>query len=184
MKGSPQQVPSFPHLHNEVGQQRPTALARVFSYARNLAASTMVLAAGMFVAEKILAPEYKPSYLMGHFAGSVEQADIEAKQAAAVAFARQQAEAQAQAQARAQIEAEVSRQQQQMMADSLAAQSFIANGADIACLAFNLLGDGQTDTRALCAYGDQVRRTMVESQARAGRDGASVQPRTDDGLAR
>jgi hypothetical protein len=102
-----------PRNQNEQQFSRPPepprqgAIARFFAVAKALAGYGFVLMFFVMVAERVLAPEYKPSTQMGRFAGATETAEIAAKQQAAVEFARQQAAAAAKAQADAAKKAEI-----------------------------------------------------------------------------
>jgi hypothetical protein len=162
-----------------------SAIARFIGVARGFALNSVALGALVFGAEKLLAPEYKPSNLMGSFVGKVENAETITKQQIAAEYARQMAEAQATAQANAQMEIEINRQQQQKIADSLATQSGIANLTDFACIVGQFIprdanGDWQTVGTAMrsgCGASAKVREGMVQEQARAGRQGGSIQSR-------
>jgi hypothetical protein len=160
---------------------------RTTNFLRGLTGQFFAFGMLFIMAEYALPEHLKPSTRIGFFHGSIESNDIAAKQSATVEYQRQLAEAQAKAQANAAIEIEVNRQQQQSVADSLTAQSTMANGADIACVAGTLIpftGDwrGFGDLlRAGCGVSTQIRGNITNEQARAGRDGTAIQPRTVTG---
>jgi len=166
-------------------QNKSSSIARFMAYARGFAINSIVLGLFVFAAEIVFAPEYKPSHLMGGYVGSVEKAEIGAKQAASVEFTRRQAEAQAQAQANAAIETETARQQQDAVRDSLNVESSIANFTDLGCILGSLIpndasGDWQTvgpALRSACGVSTGIRDHMVEEQARAARHGTAIEPR-------
>jgi hypothetical protein len=144
------------------------------------AAPAFIVAA--VIAQIILPPHLKPAYLIGDFGGSTERAEIEAKQAAAVEFAMLQAAAAANAQANAQMETEVSRKEQEIIAESLAAQSTGAVIADFSCFLGSLIprdtyGDLQTAGQVMrggCGFGDKLRNNIVQAQAEAARQGSAI----------
>ena len=124
---------------------------------------------------------------MGHFAGNTESAEIEAKQPASVEFMRLQAEANAYAQARAQMEAEAFRKQQEKLGETQNVESTLAQLGDLACLVGQLIPSDARDAdtrswgqglRTTCGFGDQMRDTMTQQLARAGRNGSAIIPRT------
>jgi hypothetical protein len=134
------------------------------------------------IAQLILPAHLKPAHLIGDFGGNTEKAEIEAKQAAAVEYARQQAAAAATAQAIAQMETEVFRKQQEVIAESLNAQSTEANGADWLCLIGGFIprdasSDWQTVgqvMRSACGVSPAIRSNIVRSQAEAARRGSAI----------
>ena len=136
----------------------------------------------IFVAEKIFPAPLTPSHMIGNFVAAVEVSEIKSKQDYASGYAAAMAEAQAQAQARAQIEIEVNRQQQQRLSDSMGAQVFASNVADLGCYAGMLArAFGQTDDAktlsGACGAGEAIRQTMAQEQATVAREGGSVETR-------
>ena len=135
---------------------------------------------------------YRPSDLIGSFYGNIENYDITVKRESVVELARQQAEATAREQALASIEVEAARQQQQEIYDSQTTKGSLANGADLLCMLSHIIpSDANSDwqsvgsgMRSACGVGDQIRSDMVESSARAARQGSSVFRRTEPAPAR
>jgi hypothetical protein len=123
--------------------------------------------------------------MIGIFLGNIEKAEIGAKQEASTEYANRMAEAQAKAQANAQIEAEVARQQQETIRESLSGQSSMAVISDWACAIGSLIPSNAADDwrifgsalRSGCGASARIRDTMVQEQARAGRNGTAIEPR-------
>ena len=167
---------------------KQSPLARFIGLARGFALNTVALSVAVFVAEKVLAPEFKPSVLIGGTLGKIETEETRAKQEAVVEFNRRNAEAQAAAQARAAIETEISRKQQEITAESLTGQSAMANLADWGCILGQLVPRDASDgwqsfgavARSGCGASARIRQNMVQEQARAGRQGGSIQDRRPD----
>jgi len=167
---------------------QPSAFARFVGLARGFAGNTLLLGVLVLGAEKMLPPGHKPSDSMGAFLGNIEQAETIAKQQAAISMAAQMAEVQARANARAAMEIEINRQQQQSVADSLAAQSTMANLADLGCVLGQFIPRDASDGwqaagaagRSGCGASARIRQNMVQEQARAGRQGGSIQARQPD----
>jgi hypothetical protein len=164
---------------NQNGQQFPQppepprqgAVARFFAVAKALAGYGFVLMFFVMAGEKLLAPEYKPSTLMGRFAGATETAEIGAKQQAAVEYARQQAEAAAVAQANAAKKAE-------LVGGSEGVNSFFAQLFDFGCMVGSVIPPNARDAdtknmgealRSTCGAGDQIRSKMAHDLDEAGR---------------
>jgi hypothetical protein len=147
-----------------------------------LTGGTLMAFGLMFVAEKVLAPEYKPTTMIGRFAGDTEKSEIVAKQPAVVEFTARTTAAQVNAAAAAQMEAEISRVQQQAMAEALAAQTFAANASDLGCMLSGLIPNTATrDWRQIgdalhsgCGVSDRIRKNMMEQLAKAGRNGSAL----------
>ena len=183
--GRPPNLPQ--HFQPPQQPQRLGAIARAFAVAKMLAGGGIFLGLLVVVGDKILAPEYKPSVLIGGFAGNTESAETRAKQSAAIEFMRLQAEANAYAQARAQMEAEAFRKQQEKLGETQNVESTLAQLGDLACLVGQLIPSDARDAetrgwgqglRTTCGFGDQMRDTMTQQLARAGRNGSAIIPRT------
>jgi hypothetical protein len=180
----PQKPFSNASFSNPISAQpaQPNALARALGAARMLYGAAPAFIVAAVIAQIILPPHLKPAYLIGDFGGSTERAEIEAKQAAAVEFAMLQAAAAANAQANAQMETEVSRKEQEIIAESLAAQSTGAVIADFSCFLGSLIprdtyGDLQTAGQVMrggCGFGDKLRNNIVQTQAEAARQGSAI----------
>lgn len=135
------------------------------------------------IAQLILPAHLKPAHLIGDFGGSTEKAEIEAKQATAVEYARQQAAATAYAQALAQMEAEVSRKQQEVIGDTFGVKNFFAQMADLGCMVGSVIPPNAMDKdtknmgqalRSVCGVSDQIRSDIINTQGQAGRNGSSI----------
>lgn len=167
---------------------KQSPLARFIGLARGFAGNTLLLGVVVIGAEKVLAPEYKPSRLMGSFVGSIENAEILVKQEVQVENTRRMTEAQTIPQGNMAIEVEINRQQQQTIADSLAGQSAMANLADWGCVLGQFVPRDASDgwqtfgaiARSGCGASARIRQNMVQEQARAGRQGGSIQDRRSD----
>lgn len=155
---------------------------RTFAYIR--AAATKGLAVGALVliaGELTMPPTLKPSYLIGTFHGSIEAAEIKAKQPATVALNNELATTQANAQARAQIEVNNAQVQQQMTASALELQATLANVADAVCIGGGIwaLLNGQDDryssaAKQTCGAGDALRDSINDDLRRANRDYSGI----------
>jgi hypothetical protein len=159
-----------PALHNAI-------LTRVIGLVRGFTGLAGALSLGVLAAEATLPPPYKPSTLIGGFHGRIEAADATAKSEATSALTRKNAEAAAQPPAFATMESDAFRQQQQVLADSLQTQSTIANTADAACIAGQLVPHDNRDygwlgdlLRSACGVGDQVRQNMVDILRQGGQN--------------
>lgn len=152
-------------------------LSRVIGLVRGFTGLAGVMSLAVLTAEATVPSSYKPSTLIGGFHGRIEAADAAAKVGPVTALTRQNAEAAAQPPAFAGMETEAFRQQQQVLADSLASQNAIANGADVACVAGKFISPNDRDWGWLgamlsqtCGVGDQVREGMMNTLKRGGQD--------------
>jgi hypothetical protein len=162
------------------------AVARAMTFARVLSAKAGLVALVVIAAELAMPPEFKPSFMLGKFHGSIDAAEILAKQEEQVEFERRLAETRAIAAANAQIEQQLAAQQQQAIAESLQAQSAIANLADSGCVMGTVLNGlfGEDESirkwgnalQSACGVGDQVRAGIAGSLAGAIRDNSGVVP--------
>jgi hypothetical protein len=165
---------------------RSNAISRFMGYVRAFALPAVVIGGVLiFGAENLFMPEYRPSHMIGIFLGNIEKAEIGAKQEASTEYANRMTEAQAKAQANAQIEAEIARQQQEAVRESLSGQSTMAVISDWACAIGSLIPPNAADDwrtfggalRSRCGASARIRDTMVQEQARAGRNGTAIEPR-------
>lgn len=159
-------------------------LSRVVGVFRGFTGLAGMVTVVVLAAEAVLPASYTPSMLIGGFHGRIEAADAEAKGEAVAAFTRRNAEAASQPPAFAGMENDAFRQQQQILAGALQAQSSVANGADVACVAGQLIPRGDRDfgwlsdlLRGACGVGDQVRQNMVDTLRRGGQDGSVLMQR-------
>lgn len=176
------QPPTPPAIHNPV-------LTRTLTLMRGFTGIAGAVSIGVLVAEATLPMPYKPSVLIGSFHGRLEAADAAAKIGPVTALTRKNAEAASQPPAIATMETEGFRQQQQILADSLATQSIIANTGDAACAAARLISPNDRDWGWLgallsqgCGVGDQVRGNMMSTLRRGGQDNSVLiqRPRAGD----
>jgi len=183
---------AYQPMHNQsAGGGQPYAatggIARSLGYLRALVPQAIVLAACVIVAEAALPPAAKPSTLLGSFHGSLDTAEINAKQGAVVQFEEDMTSARTAPPANWQMEAQVAAQQQQAVAEALQAQAGMANLADLACVtggilgALNLGGEwnqaGEKMTGA-CGVGDQFRKSMADTLATTARDNSALVKRS------
>lgn len=183
---NPQQ---YQRMHAQGGQPYAATggIARSLGYLRALVPQAIVLAACVIVAEAALPPAAKPSTLLGHFHGSLDTAEINAKQGAVVGLEQDMTTARTAPPATYQMEAQVAQQQQQIVAESLQAQANMANLADLACVGGGILGalnlggewdqagDKMTDA---CGVGDRIRQNMADTLAKTARDNSALVQRS------
>jgi hypothetical protein len=163
MLDQPGRTQNTPQFSPQSEPPRQGAIARFFGIAKMLAGYSFFLMFLLMVAERELPPEFKPSTQIGTLGGKIETAEIAAKKAAAVEYARQQAEAAAKAQADAQKKAEI-------LANSESVNSFFTQLGDLACIAGQFVprnapdSDTRTTGEALrsgCGLSAKLREKMA-----------------------
>lgn len=164
-------------------------LSRVVGLVRGFTGLAGVMSIVVLTGEATLPAPYKPSTLIGSFHGRIEAADAAAKVGPVTFLTRQNAEAAAQPPAFASMESSAFQQQQQVLADSMQSQSTIANGADVACIAGQLIPRDNRDWGWLgqmlsqgCGRGDQLRQGMLNTLKRGAQDNSVLiqRPRAGD----
>lgn len=174
-------------MHAQGGQPYAATggIARTLGLLRTLVPQVIVLAAGVVVLEAALPPAVKPSTLLGSFHGSLDTAEINAKQDAAVKFEEGMTGARTAPPANWQMEAQVAAQQQQAVAEALQAQAGMANLADLACLGSLLFGPDAFDSPEIssglkqgCGMGDRIRTNMADTLAKTARDNSALVKRS------
>ena len=165
-------------------------LGRVATILRGLTGLAGAVSIAVFAAEVTLPARLKPSMVIGSFHGRIEAADAAAKADAVTALARRTSEAAAQPPAFTTMETDAFREQQKVLVDSMHTQTAVANGADAACVAGQLIPrDNQSYgwlrelLRSGCGVGDQVRQNMMETLRRGGQDNSVLiqRPSAGDG---
>lgn len=182
---NPQQ---YQRMHAQGGQPyAPGGIARSLGFLRTLVPQAIVLAAGVIVAEAALPPSLKPSTLLGHFHGSLDTAEINAKQGAVVRLEEEMTTARTAPPANWQMEAQIAAQQQQAVAEALQGQAGMANLADTSCILGGVLGalninpDWNNVGKAMagaCGVGDGIRANMADTLAKTGRDNSALVQRS------
>jgi hypothetical protein len=160
---------------------------RTLRYLRGAAYSSVVLAAVVFMLDKVLPQGYTPSHLLGSFNGNVERAELNAKVDAVEEFERRTADARAAPPAAWNMETQVSQNQQQVVRESLEVHTAASKVADFACYAsFIIRAFWGRDPAAVnvadgmatgCALGPQIRQQMAEELAATARNGSALKTR-------
>ena len=122
-----------------------------------------------------------PASWLGSFYGWIEASDILAKRGPSIEYERDKAAAIAQAQ----MELEVLRHQMTTLYEAMAAQTAMANAADVFCV-LGQLGSGIQNNdmrnaasamRQSCGYGDEIRARQQAQYADLARKGAAIASR-------
>jgi hypothetical protein len=178
-----------PGAHMPGGTQVTGGLDRLVGLVKTFTVSSIGLAAIVFGLQAAMPEGHRPSDVFGSFNGSLDSAEIKAKQDATVEFDRRRAEAQAAPSANLQMEQALNQAQLQAQLRALEAQEQAAQIADLACMGAGLVTPFFGDTRDArewrdllkqgCHTADAIRVRINEILAATAREGSGVVQRSN-----